>query len=920
MQEWHRINVDEAVAQLETRVQSGLDPAEAEQRIEKYGPNELIDRGIKSPWKILWEQLTEVMVLILLVAAGISVFLHEYIDAVVILVIVVLNAILGFTQEYKAEQAMAALKKMAVPRVKVRRGGKTLILEARQLVPGDIIQLDAGDAVPADSRLVEAVNLRIMEAVLTGESEPVEKITDALDGDNLAIGDRRNMAFMGTVTTFGRGLALVTTTGMQTELGKIADLIQTVGNEPTPLQKRLAQLGKGLAVAALVIVGIVFALGLARGEEFRNMLLTGISMAVAAIPEGLTAVVTIALALGAQRMLQRRALIRKLPAVETLGSVTVICSDKTGTLTENRMTVTMVDIAGNRVNFLEEVKEYAPRFTPEVTDHPVQGMSSALGLMLVGGALCNDAILEELPGDPVSFSAVGDPTEGALVIAAAKIGLWKQDLNKSMPRIAELPFDSDRKRMTTVHKLDLQHQPDILQPSRNIFNLEKITPFLSITKGSVDGLIDISSQIWVDNQPIALDAEWRERIEAANADMAKKGMRVLGIGYRFCDEPFDTADAKQLETDLTFIGMIGMIDPARPEVRDAVRVAKGAGVRPIMITGDHPLTALHIAKELDIADAESTALTGQDLAKMDIEDIKARVDHVSVFARVSPEHKLKIVQALQEKNNVVAMTGDGVNDAPALKKADIGVAMGITGTDVSKEASDMILLDDNFATIVAAIEEGRRIYDNIRKFIKYALTSNFGEVLVMLIGPFIGFPLPLTPLQILWVNLVTDGLPGLALTVEPVEPGTMKRKPHAPSESIFARGLGIDIILIGVLLAAVSLAAGFFSRATGHPDNWQTMIFTTLTMAQMGNVMAVRSDVASTFKIGFFANRTLIGAVLLTMVLQLAVIYLPFLQTIFNTRALPVTDLLVSLGLSAVLFFGVEMIKWTRRRNPEKYA
>ena len=550
MQEWHRINVDEAVAQLETRVQSGLDPAEAEQRIEKYGPNELIDRGIKSPWKILWEQLTEVMVLILLVAAGISVFLHEYIDAVVILIIVVLNAILGFTQEYKAEQAMAALKKMAVPRVKVRRGGKTLILEARQLVPGDIIQLDAGDAVPADSRLVEAVNLRIMEAVLTGESEPVEKITDALDGDNLAIGDRRNMAFMGTVTTFGRGLALVTTTGMQTELGKIADLIQTVGNEPTPLQKRLAQLGKGLAVAALVIVGIVFALGLARGEEFRNMLLTGISMAVAAIPEGLTAVVTIALALGAQRMLQRRALIRKLPAVETLGSVTVICSDKTGTLTENRMTVTMVDIAGNRVNFLEEVKEYAPRFTPEVTDHPVQGMSSALGLMLVGGALCNDAILEELPGDPVSFSAVGDPTEGALVIAAAKIGLWKQDLNKSMPRIAELPFDSDRKRMTTVHKLDLQHQPDILQPSRNIFNLEKITPFLSITKGSVDGLIDISSQIWVDNQPIALDAEWRERIEAANADMAKKGMRVLGIGYRFCDEPFDTANAKQLEDRL----------------------------------------------------------------------------------------------------------------------------------------------------------------------------------------------------------------------------------------------------------------------------------------------------------------------------------------------------------------------------------
>ena len=915
MQEWHRLDYRAAAAQLDTEIKTGLDPAEAEQRLQTHGPNELVDRGLKSPWKILWEQVTEVMVLILILAAGISFFLGENLDAIVILIIVILNAILGFTQEYKAEQAMAALKKMAVPKVKVRRGGRLLVTEARILVPGDIVQLDAGDAVPADCRLVEAFNLRVQESVLTGESEPVEKIIEPLDRENLGVGDRRNMVFMGTVTTFGRGVAMVTSTGMNTELGKIADLIQTVGNEPTPLQKRLSQLGKGLAMAALVIVGIVFALGLARGEDFESMLLTGISMAVAAIPEGLTAVVTIALALGAQRMLQRRALIRKLPAVETLGSVTIICSDKTGTLTENRMTVTLVDIAGNRVDFLQEVKEYAPRLSEDDVNHPVQGFSIALGLMLVGGALCNDAVLEENEGEPGSFTAVGDPTEGALVIAAAKAGLWKEDLLKTMPRIAELPFDSDRKRMTTVHELDRKHPLAVLQPSQQIIQAANEAPYLSITKGSVDGLLDISTSVWVDDKAVPLDAAWRDRIDEANADMAKKGMRVLGIGYRFCHEPTDPACAQPSESDLTFIGMMGMIDPARPEVRDAVNVAKGAGVQVIMITGDHPLTAMHIARELNIADAESTALTGQDLAKMEVEDIKARVDHVSVFARVSPEHKLKIVQALQEKNNIVAMTGDGVNDAPALKKANIGVAMGITGTDVSKEASDMVLLDDNFATIVAAIEEGRRIYDNIRKFIKYALTSNMGEVLVMLIGPFIGFPLPLTPLQILWVNLVTDGLPGLALTVEPVEPGTMKRKPHSPTESIFARGLGIDILLIGLLLAAVSLVAGFWSRATGHPDNWQTMIFTTLTIAQMGNVMAVRSDLDSTFKIGFFSNRLLIGAVLLTVALQIAVIYVPFLQDIFNTRALPLIDLLVSLGLSGLLFLGVEIIKWTRRRK-----
>lgn len=914
MDDWYRLGVNEVAEKLDTNLKNGLNPAVATQRFETYGPNELVDRGGKSPWKILLEQLTDVMVIILIVSAGISIFLKEYVDAVAILVIVILNATLGFTQEYKAEKAMASLKKMAVPKVKVRRGGHLIEGKAVDLVPGDVIQLDTGDAVPADCRLIESVNLRVQESVLTGESEPVEKNIDPIDRENLGIGDRHNMVYMGTVTTFGRGQAVVTTTGMNTELGKIADMIQTVGDERTPLQKRLDQLGKGLAVAAIVIVIIVFAMGLARGEDFEAMLMTGISLAVAAVPEGLPAVVTIALALGAQRMLQRRALIRKLHAVETLGSVTVICSDKTGTLTENKMTVTVVDIAGNRIDFIEEYSRYSPSYVHENPQETPVEISPAIALMLVGGALCNDAILEPVEDHPDSFNTVGDPTEGALVIAAAKAGLWKEDLEKSMPRVAELPFDSERKRMTTVHEVNLDRLPEILHSARKVIQNEFQLPYLSITKGAVDSLLDISSKVWVDNHAVPLDAAWRERIDLANADLAKKGIRVLGVAFRFCEQPNDPSCRKPVESDVTFIGMMGMIDPARPEVRDAVHTAQAAGIRTIMITGDHPLTAQHIARELDIAGESSVTITGAELAQMDVEDIKNRVDDVSVFARVSPEHKLKIVQALQEKVNIVAMTGDGVNDAPALKKADIGVAMGITGTDVSKDAADMVLLDDNFATIVSAIEEGRRIYDNIRKFIKYALTSNFGEVLVMLAGPFFGLSLPLTPLQILWINLVTDGLPGLALTMEPAEPNTMKRKPHSPTESIFARGLGIDIVLIGVMLAAVSLGAGIWAHSAGHADTWQTMIFTTLTLAQMGNVLAVRSETDSVFSIGFFSNRKLIGAVLLTILLQLSVIYLPFMQEIFNTRPLTLTELAVSFGFSVLLFFGVEAIKWVRRQ------
>ncbi|MEN4011951.1 MAG: cation-translocating P-type ATPase [Bellilinea sp.] len=913
MKNWHTENLTDIERELETDFKQGLSNQQVELRREKYGPNELIERGLKSPWKILLEQLTEIMVVILILSALISLFLHEITDAVVILVIVVLNALLGFTQEYRAERAMAALKQMAAPRVKVRRDGHLVTISSRELVPGDVIQLDAGDAIPADCRLIEAINLRAQESVLTGESEPVEKFVVNLSGDSLPIGDRRNMVFMGTVTTYGRGLAVVVQTGMQTELGRIADMIQAVGQESTPLQKRLTQLGKGLAAAALVIVAIVFIFGLLRGEPLRIMFQTSISMAVAAVPEGLPAVVTIALAFGAQRMLKRNALIRKLPAVETLGSVTSICSDKTGTLTENRMTVTVVDVAGNRFDFQEEVKSYSFSFTQHDHLDPVVAEYPAVALLLMGGALCNDAVIEPNEQARGGFLLVGDPTEGALVIAGARAGLWKEDLDKSLPRIAELPFDSERKRMTTVHRLEEKNLPEVLKSAEKIISSEIWQPYIAITKGAVDSLLEVSSRVWIDDRSVELDQDWRGRIENANADLAMKGMRVLGVAIRMCP-PDQVEECKQpLEENLIFIGMVGMIDPARPEVRDAVKTAVSAGVRPIMITGDHPLTALHIARELGITTDTGRAITGQDLAAMTVEQLKRELETASVFARVSPEHKMKIIQALQENGEIVAMTGDGVNDAPALKKADIGVAMGITGTDVSKEASDMVLLDDNFATIVAAIEEGRRIYDNIRKFIKYTLTSNAGEIWVMLAGPFLGMPLPLTPIQILWVNLVTDGLPGLALTVEPAEPNTMNRKPFPPKESIFGRGIARDVLWIGLLMGAVSLVAGLWALNTGRTETWQTIIFTTLTLAQMGNVLAIRSNHYSLFQIGILSNKPLLGAVLLTFVLQMAVVYVPFLQEIFNTRPLPLADLLVSFAFSTIVFISVELFKWFRR-------
>ena len=909
MQKWHTLKIEDLTHELGVDLATGISNEEAARRREQYGPNELIERGAKSPWSILWEQLTGIMVVILIISAVVSLAFEEYTDAIIILIIVVLNALLGFTQEYRAEQAMAALKKMATPRVKVNRGGHTLEIAAQELVPGDVILLEAGNAIPADCRLVESVNLRVQESVLTGESEPVEKFTQALEKLDLPVADRRNMLYMGTVATYGRGNAIVVNTGMQTELGHIADMIQAVGPEKTPLQRRLEQLGQGLAVAALAIVALVFLVGVLRGEELRLMFMTAISMAVAAVPEGLPAVVTIALALGAQRMLKRQALIRKLPAVETLGSVTTICSDKTGTLTENRMTVTMLDVAGNRLNFFEQVREYSPLVHPrdqpdlDLTRHP------SVPLLLLSGALCNDAILE-CNEETNTYTAVGDPTEGALVIAAAQADLWKDDMEERFPRTSELPFDSDRKRMTTVHRFPVGGET--LPQGLSILQKQRQGDWIAFTKGAVDGLLLISDQVWVEDHIEPLTREWAERIQFANNEMAQKGMRVLGVAMRWLEEVPETPTEQALEHSLVFIGMSSMIDPARPEVRDAVAVTRAAGVRPVMITGDHPLTALHIGRELGIATTDKV-LTGQELVKMTVEELKAVVEDISVYARVSPEHKLKIVQALQEKGHIVAMTGDGVNDAPALKRADIGVAMGITGTDVSKEASDMVLLDDNYATIVAAVEEGRRIYDNIRKFIRYTMTSNAGEIWVMLLAPFLGMPLPLLPLQILWINLVTDGLPGLALTVEPAERDTMQRPPHPPKENIFGRGMARDILVVGLLMGLVSLGVGFFAWLRDDPA-WQTMAFTTLTMAQMGNALAVRSERYTLWQIGLLTNRLVLGAVLFTLILQMAVVYLPFFQNIFKTLPLSVGDLIISLSCSVLVYLGIEAYKMISRR------
>lgn len=900
---WHLQSIDSSLEALQTNLKTGLSQTESESRLTKYGRNELIEKSGRTPFKIFWEQITATMVLILIAAAVVAGLLGDTKNTIAITAIVLLYAILGFVQEYRAEQAISALKKLSVPNVRVLRDGTLREISARELVPGDMIQLEAGNVLPADVRLLEAVNLRIQEAALTGESEPVEKQTAALSGDGLPLGDRLNMGYMGTMVTQGRGMALVIATGMQTELGKIADLIQQSDTGQTPLQKRLDTLGKNLAIVGVVIAIFIAVLGLLRGDELRHMLLTAVSVAVAIVPEGLPAVVTITLALGAQRMLKQNALIRKLPAVETLGSVTVICSDKTGTLTENRMTVVVLDVAGHELDLTEEMDKHGSIRKVNVEEDQ---NAASLSLLAIGGTLCNDAQMINT-GDGL-FHTLGDPTEGSLVAAAAKMGFWKSTLDSSFPRAAELPFDSERKRMTTVHHLG-QYDPTVLA------GLEiGDHRYIAFTKGSVDGLLGLSNQVWVNGQLQGMDDSFKVRVEAANERLAKKGMRVLGVAFRMMNQIPEVIQT-DLEQNLTFIGLFGMIDPPREEVRDAVAITKSAGIRTVMITGDHPLTASEIARQLGIISqaAESKVLTGAEIENLSFDELKNVVDEVQVFARVSPEHKLKIVQALQERGHIVSMTGDGVNDAPALKRADIGVAMGITGTDVSKEAADMVLLDDNFSTIVSAVKEGRTIYDNIRKFVRFSVAGNIGKVLVMLLAPFLGKPIPLLPLQLLWLNLLTDGLLGLGMGVENAESDTMKRPPYSPKEGVFSRGAGVQVIWVGALIGALALGLGSWYYFTGR-EQWQTMVFTFLAFAQVFQAWASRSATDSFFKLRIMSNPLLAGMSALVVGLQLTVLYVPFLAEFFGVKALSLCDLSIAITGGIVVLVVMEVEKWLKRK------
>ncbi|MBK8139316.1 MAG: cation-translocating P-type ATPase [Chloroflexi bacterium] len=958
MAEFYSLDVEATAAELKADKLNGLTSTEAQRRLTEHGRNVLPTGEDTSVWKILLSQFTDIMVIVLIAAAVISIFLNEVEDSLVILVIVVLNALLGTYQEYRAEQALAALGAMQVPRVRVRRDGGVTEISAEELVVGDLVLLQEGDRIPADGRLVVAKSLNIEEAALTGESQPVEKKIEAIEGENVALGDRLNMAFMGTAINFGRGEMLVTGTGLKTQLGKIASMLMEVEDQKTPLQIQLSRLTIMLIRGAILVVFVVFIVGLLRGFALDEMLITAIGLAVAAVPEGLPAIITVSLSLGAARMVRRHALIRKLPAVETLGSVTVICSDKTGTLTKNEMTATMLALPG-----LDDVDVSGIGYTPEgefkVGQQSLNPASDPqIGRFLQAMALDTDAYLER--DEDGRFRVVGDTTEGALLVAAQKIGWTRAQLEKDLPRVAELPFSSERKAMTTIHEV-VGAQSDVLFEGK----------YIAITKGAPDRLINWAGFEHRPEGMVALTEErrkvWHDQVNL----MASKGLRVLGVAYRPLESvPGDINPS--IERELNLLGLVGILDPARPEAKAAVQKARDAGIRPIMITGDHALTAEAIARDLGILRDGEQAITGSELEKMTEAQLVDALQRTSAFARVSPEHKLKLVRALQSQNEVVAMTGDGVNDAPALKQANIGVAMGITGTEVSKGAADMVLTDDNFASIVAAVEEGRTIYDNIRKFVRYLLSSNIGEILVMLVAILIGMPIPLLAIQILWVNLVTDGLPAIALGFEPAEADVMKRNPRPKGETIFARGLGRQVIVMAIFLAIVTLAGFYFGHVThgldafsptlgaesktyaeltelvgedqvpaawdtlsaeqriavleGNPGESEgshgtsqgllgaleslprTIAFTVLALGQMFHVAGIHAgESVSFFRVGFKSNRLLMWAILSTFVLQMLVLYVPFLSGILDTYPMGLTDLLVSLALAFVVLLGTEV-------------
>ncbi|HRZ13878.1 MAG TPA: calcium-translocating P-type ATPase, SERCA-type [Candidatus Omnitrophota bacterium] len=887
-------------AKLGTDSVGGIAPAEASARLEKYGPNALKEKQGTSPWKIFFGQFQDFMIWVLAGAALVSGFMKEFVDALAIITIVILNAVLGFIQEFRAEKALAALKKLSSPSSKIIRGGTMLVLPSAQIVPGDLVELEAGDNVPADGRLVWlTTNFATSEASLTGESTPVTKTTLALDeAKEYALADRANMVYMGTAVVAGKARAIILDTGMQTELGKIAGMIQDIGQEETPLQKKLEEFGKSIVYVCFVLVGLVFALGLIRAgvnkENLIQMFLTAVSLAVAAIPEGLPAVVTISLAMGVQRMVKRHALIRKLPSVETLGCATVICSDKTGTLTKNEMTVQAV-YAGGRLFSVSGVG-YEPRGTFLLDGKSVEaGHIPELLKTLQSSVLCNGAQLTQMDG---GFKIAGDPTEAALLTVAAKAGIWKKDTEAAYEFVQEIPFDSERKQMTMVRK-------------------NAGGQYVAFVKGAPDMLLDVCVKIESQGAVRPMTTGDKEEIVRQNDALANQAMRVLAVAYRPFTAPPDAYEARLIERDLIFLGLIAMIDPPRPEVREAMKLCKAAGIRTVMITGDHKATAVAIAKALGFFHQDSLALTGEELDALDEEAFASRIEQIPVYARVSPEHKLRIVRAWRSRNQVVAMTGDGVNDAPAVKEADIGVAMGITGTDVTKEVSDMVVTDDNFASIVSAVEEGRGIYDNIKKFIHYLLSCNVGEILVMFISTLIGWPIPLLPIHILWVNLVTDGLPALALGLDPVDPHIMQRPPRSAGEKVVT-GQGARLMVMqGAFIAFCSLAAFSFVLFVEKEgiDRARTAAFVVLSCAQLFHAFNCRSMTESLFKLGIFSNPQLIAANLMSFSLQMAVVYVPFLQTVFKTEPLGLFDWCLVIGLASLPLWAMELFKLIKRRG-----
>ena len=921
---WHTVAIDKTLQQLSSNKDAGLSSQQVSERLQQYGPNELEETGGRSPWSIFVDQFTNIMLLMLIGVAVISAFLDIRSntfpkDAIAIFSIVILNGILGFFQEQSAEKALAALKNLASPLVRVLRDGKTSEIAAKELVPGDVMLLEAGVKIAADGRLIESSNLQVRESALTGEALAVTKQAELELPEDASLGDRLNLIFQGTEVVQGRAKAIVTNTGMQTELGKIATMLQSVESEPTPLQQRMSQLGNVLVSGALALVAIVVIGGMITFQNgslgfdtsrWEELLEVSLSMAVAVVPEGLAAVVTVTLALGTRRMVKRNALIRKLPAVETLGSVTTICSDKTGTLTQNKMVVQLVSTGDCTVAVAGEGYVPIGDFTDRHTSTQINNLEEypELESLLIACAVCNDAVLQQ---EQQEWQILGDPTEGALLCVAGKAGLYKEQQSQLLPRTAEFPFSSERKRMSVICEVP-GHSGHSGFPA-----VQGQQPnYLMLTKGSPELTLERCKGIIVGDRVQPLTQEMRDRILAENNNMASGGLRVLGFAYKLWENVPPEGSEETSEQDMIWLGLVSMLDAPRPEVREAVRKCRDAGIRVVMITGDHQLTAKAIAYDLGIATEGDRVLTGQELEKLSQEELKQQVEHVSVYARVSPEHKLRIVQALQSWGKFVAMTGDGVNDAPALKQADIGIAMGITGTDVSKEASDMVLLDDNFATIVAAAEEGRVVYSNIRRFIKYILGSNIGEVLTIAAAPLMGLGgVPLTPLQILWMNLVTDGVPALALAVEPAEPNVMKRPPFSPRESIFARGLGSYMIRIGIIFAILTIAmmswAYGYTHAPGHgdPDAWKTMVFTTLCLAQMGHAIAIRSNTQLTIELNPLTNVFVWGAVIVTTILQLMLIYVPPLRAFFGTHYLTGFELLVCFGFSALMFVWIEMEK-----------